>query len=133
MQDKSLNQLRSERLLESYGVEIKKSEDTTILGKTEDIMAFEKGRKAAGFGSKSKDGKYVKTTQGWKRAEVAGKSGSASFGSFKDHSHEELTKLDALAKEAKEKNKDGKTLSKEEQHAMDHHADIESELSKKSK
>lgn len=106
-------------------VPVEKSEDNDL----------EKGRKGVPVGTVSKNGRYVKTNNGWevnkKESGNKEKLGSSSYGQFKDMSHEDLSKLNKLAKQAKEKNGKGEKLTKEEQHALDNHADIESELDKK--
>lgn len=63
------------RILSCYdvaSVSEEKSVESTVndVEKSINDEDIEKGRKSTNFGSHSKDGKYIKTTQGWKRVEV---------------------------------------------------------------
>jgi hypothetical protein len=115
-------------------------QDFVELVKSEEDNDLIKGKKPVAIGTHSKDGKSIKVQGGWEKIHTSKqnggqveehKTGSASLGQFKDHSHEDLSKLNETANKAKEKNNEGKTLSKEEQHALDNHADIKSVLEKK--
>lgn len=138
---------KSEQVEEQENKEEAKPEETVEKSETELALELlstpfdiEKGRQAAHLGAQSKDGKRMKTSQGWKNiphpsngGDVSSKpAGSASFGSFKEMPIEKLKSLDKLAHDAKVKNSAGQTLSNDEQYALDHAADIHSALLKKS-